>query len=376
MATAAAKPVKADPVAIDAALLAGAMKNAAALVRASETIPMLANVRLWADGDVLEITTTNLDIEFRQTLPLRSGARIDTMVSAHRLAAIAAAVEPGAQLALSFDGGRVSVSSGRSRWALPALGSQDFPVLPVGELGEGVTIPGAALANAMARAAWATCSETTRIYLAGLYFNNEAGKFRVTGCDGNIIVVVDMSVPWPTDAAEVIVPNEYVKTLLRLAGDAAEVRLAWDEKKIRAELGGVTLTGKLIDEKYPDYRRVIGAPETGGAEVIADPAALRRALRRVELIATERTRAVKVVLSEDKIALSVVSPQHGTASEEVACNCSTPHETGFNVRYLSQMLEAIGGDTVIIRQQDERGPALFRRVVSDGAAGIVMPMRI
>jgi DNA polymerase-3 subunit beta len=117
-------------------------------------------------------------------------------------------------------------------------------------------------------------------------------------------------------------------------------------------------------------------PPVQDAPARFDPALARAALRRVLLVTTEKTRAVKMTFGEGKIVLSVTSPEGGSAEEEVAAECSTSHVAGFNGAYLETMLEQIGGDTIELHHADAGSPAMFRRVVDDGARGVIMPMRV
>lgn len=369
------KDVEAGTVTVEAKALAGAMKHAAAVIESRNTIPILSNVRLTAAAGAMEIVTSDLDVEFRQKLPVGGTAELATTVDARRLAALASAADSGEHITLSMDDTRrLVVKSGRSRWTLPTLPADDFPVLHF-EGGEAaLTVPGKDLAAAIGRVIWALNTEMHRQYLHGPLLHAEGGKAALVGCQGNYMVRVVMETEHPAGAPEVILGPKFCRALQALAADnKAAVTLTWDAAKARLEIGNVTLTGKMIDGIYPDYRRVI-PPE--GSRVVVDPATLRGAIRRVGLVASEKTRAVKIVRDDSKLTLSVTSPEGGTAREEVPADAEVGHEAGFNARFLEQMLDAIGGDSVEIHQTDAGSPALIRRVVPDGAIGVVMPMRI
>lgn len=361
-------------IAINADVLAKAMKAAGEIVASSSVIPILANVRLMADGDELEIVTSDLDIEYRQRLPLAAGGALSTTVAARRLSALASAAEGGAQIRMELADGRLTVKSGRSRWTLPALPSGDFPVMPEDTLCAPVALPAKAFGEALQRVLWSACTEPAKPYINSVLIHGQDGRWKLAATNGHTLMTTPVEAVWPADAEGMNVPTKLARTLRQLAGDAGTIDLSWDQRKLRAVKGDVTLTGKLIDQQFPDYTRVI--PPDSHMSVV-DPATLRAAIRRVALIAPEKTRSIRLDRSVHKFTIACVSPDHGSASEELPADYTGPDEaTGFNAQYLAEMIDAIGGDSIAIHQQDGRAPARFTRVVSDGAVGVVMPMRI
>lgn len=117
-------------VTIEAGVLSRAMKSAAGIVEARDTIPILSNVRLRAVGGQLEIITSNSEIEYRQLVPLVTGGDLFTTVDARKLAALASAAESGAQIILAPKDHDVIAKAGRSRWTLPTLSVGTFPEMP------------------------------------------------------------------------------------------------------------------------------------------------------------------------------------------------------------------------------------------------------
>ncbi|MGX7896871.1 DNA polymerase III subunit beta [Tsuneonella sp. HG222] len=362
-------------VTVAAKALADAMKHAAAVVEGRNTIPILANVRLVADGATLSLTTSNLDVEFTRDLALTAPAVLETTVDARKLALLAGAAEKGAQISLrDEEGKRLIVTTGRSRWVLPSLPITDFPMISPGDLPAQVSVGGSVLAAGLRRVLPFVGVEEHRPYLHGPLLNPEGGQVRLASTNGNCLMAAPVAVAWPDGAPEVILGPKWCRIAEALAGEAdGEVTLEWGERIARLTSGGVVLTGKVLSGQFPDYRRVI-PPE--GDRVVCEPALLSAAAKRVSLVANEKTRAVKVDRAQGKLTLSVTSPEGGTASEELPADCGAGHAAGFNAAFLDTMLAAIGGDTIEIHHADPGAPALFRRAVSDGAVGVVMPMRV
>jgi len=179
---------------------------------------------------------------------------------------------------------------------------------------------------------------------------------------------------------DVIVPRKAVGELRKLLEEALDsnVQIDLSASKIRFALGGeggVVLTSKLIDGTFPDYSRVI---PTGNDKLLRlDPKAFFQGVDRVATIATEKTRAVKMGLDEDKVTLSVTSPDNGTAAEEIAAEYkSEGFEIGFNANYLKDILGQIDSDTVELHLADAGAPTLIRRDENSPALYVLMPMRV
>lgn len=360
-------------ITIEAGVLARAMKYAAGIVESSQTIPILANARLSASGDTLQVTTSDLDTELRQDLPLAVPGEMATTVDARRLSMLASAVEAGSQIEIKLDG-RMTVRSGRSRWVLPVLPVDDFPNIPFDVAPVETEIAGADLARAIDRVIWAVDPKHPHFFLQGPMLHGEDGKVALVGTDKHVLARAITSAAFPEGGSEVILSAKFAGILGSLCADAKSVTLTWDAGKVRAVVGDVQIIGKLISGTYPDYRRVM--PVRAGEPMTIDPAILRSALRRVQLVSTEKTRAVKWEPGNDKLALSVSGADAGEAREELPASCTEGSATGFNTTYLDRMAEAVGGDTIAVHHAEATAPALFERTVPDGMLCVVMPMRV
>lgn len=359
-------------IGVQAGVLAKAMKHASATVERRNTIPILANVRVLADGDAVEVTSTDLDVEFRQRLPLTQAGQLAVTVDAQRLYAVAHSVDANVPITLGLDGTRLEVKAGRSRWLLPVLPVDDFPAMRFMP-GEWTEWPAGTLQQAIARTAPSVCTEMSKPSLQGTFLNAEAEKVRLVSTDGHRAFVLDTQVPWPDGAPEVIVPAKPLRIIAALV-DGGAARLTWSERLLRCEAGEATVTAKVLDQTFPDYRRFL--PPLGETAVRVGPDSLKAALRRTGLVASERTKAVKVEREEGLVRVSVTSPEGGVASEELPADGPAAAACGFNATLLEQLLDALGGETVEIHQQDPGSAALLVRVPRDNALAVLMPMRV
>ena len=353
---------------IERATLLKCLSHVQSVVERRNTIPILSNVLIEAaTGGTVRIMATDLDLQVVETMSAVSveGPGAIT-VSAHLLFDIARKLPDGSQVSLETGENRMTVKAGRSRFSLPTLPRDDFPVIVEGDLPTSFELPAATLAQLIDRTRFAISTEETRYYLNGIFLHVTDEELKAAATDGHRLARFTIGRP---DGAEgmpdVIVPRKCVAELRKLLEEALDTNVLVDlsASKVRFTLGGengVVLTSKLIDGTFPDYSRVI---PTGNDKLLRlDPKSFWQGVDRVATIATEKTRAVKMALENDKVTLSVTSPDNGTAAEEVPADYSSqPFEIGFNANYLKDILGQIEGDTVELHLADAGAPTLIRQ---------------
>ena len=273
------------------------------------------------------------------------------------------------------------VKAGRSRFTLPTLPRDDFPMIVEGELPTSFEIAAAKLGELIDRTRFAISTEETRYYLNGIFLHISDEELKAAATDGHRLARFTLPRPEGTEGMpDVIIPRKCVGELRKLLEESLDTNVQVDlsASKVRFTLGGengVVLTSKLIDGTFPDYTRVI---PTGNDKLLRlDPKSFYEGVDRVATIATEKTRAVKMALEKDRITLSVSSPDNGTAAEEVPAEYGADEfEIGFNANYLKDILGQIDGDSVELHLADPGAPTLIRQDEKSHALYVLMPMRV
>ena len=368
---------------IERATLLRCLSHVQSVVERRNTIPILSNVLIDAEaGGSLRLMATDLDLQVVETMGAVSVEAAGAItVSAHLLFDIARKLPDGSQVSIETADNRMVVKAGRSRFTLPTLPRDDFPVIVEGELPTSFEIPAKVLAELIDRTRFAISTEETRYYLNGIFLHVTEDELKAAATDGHRLARFTLAKPDGADGMpDVIVPRKCVAELRKLLEEALDTNVQVDlsASKVRFTLGGengVVLTSKLIDGTFPDYTRVI---PTGNDKLLRlDPKSFYEGVDRVATIATEKTRAVKMAVETDKVTLSVTSPDNGTAAEEIAADYSSPgFEIGFNAGYLKDILGQIEGDTVEIHLADAGAPTLIRQNDKSPALYVLMPMRV
>ena len=368
---------------IERAALLKAVAQAQSVVERRNTIPILANVLIEAQDSDVRFRATDLDIEVVD----RADAQVEragaTTVSAVLLHEIVRKLPDGSLVTLTDDGakGRLTVEAGRSNFSLATLPKEDFPVMATSEYSSNFSAPAVVLRRLFDKSKFAISTEETRYYLNGVYMHisdSDGGKvLRCVATDGHRLARIDAELP--SGAAEmpgVIVPRKTVGELRKLLDDdEAKIAVSVSETKIRFATPDITLTSKVIDGTFPDYTRVIPQGNTRKLEV--DAAEFAKAVDRVATVSSERSRAVKLKLEEDKLTLSVNSPDSGNAQEElVVAYGDEPLEIGFNAKYLLEIASQVDRENAVFLFNSSGDPTLMREGNDTSAVYVVMPMRV
>lgn len=370
-------------ISIERAELLKAVSQAQSVVERRNTIPILANVLIEAEGDHVSFRATDLDIEVvdkATAMVERAGA---TTVSAVTLHEIIRKLPDGALVTLADDGnsGRLEVSAGRSNFQLATLPKEDFPVMASSEYTSNFSASAMVLRRLFDKSKFAISTEETRYYLNGVYMHVADGEdgraLRCVATDGHRLARIDADLPeGAADMPGVIVPRKTVGELRKLLDDdEAQIAVSVSETKIRFATPGVTLTSKVIDGTFPDYMRVIPSGNTRKLEV--DASDFAKAVDRVATVSSERSRAVKLSLEEDRLVLSVNAPDSGAAEEELAVAYGDePIEIGFNAKYLLEIASQVDRENAVFLFNSAGDPTLMREGNDTSAVYVVMPMRV
>jgi len=370
-------------VTIERGALLKAMSRAQGVVERKNTIPILANVLMEAEGGELRLRATDLDIEVIERLPAMVETAGATTASAQLLHEIVRKLPDGADLTIALEpaSGQLAVTAGRSRFKLATLPREDFPMMASAEYQVSYSAPAPLLRRLFDKSKFAVSTEETRYYLNGVYLHvaeeDGAKQLRAVATDGHPLARIDAELPEGAEGAPgVIVPRKTVGELRKLLeDDEASVEVSVSETKIRFAVGDLVLTSKVIDGSFPDYTRVI--PKGNSRRLEVDAAEFAHAVDRVTTVSQERSRAVKLVMEQDKLSLSVNAPDSGSAAEElVVAYPDEAMEIGFNARYLLEIAGQIDRENAVFLFANPSDPTLVREGDDPSAVYVVMPMRV
>lgn len=346
-------------------------------VERRHTLPILANVLIRVSEEELRLTGTDLEVELVSAVSLDGATPGEVTVPAKKLLDIVRSLPEGNDVKLEASGDKVIVRSGRSKFTLSSLPSTEFPDIDEWEADVNLEIARGDLKHLMERTHFSMANQDVRYYLNGMLFEVNDNQLRTVATDGHRLAMAGMALEQSgLPQRQVIVPRKGVTELMRLLeADDQLVQISIGQNHIRLVSEGMTFTSKLLDGRFPDYRRVL--PQGGDKFVVADRQLLKNACARASILSNEKFRGVRMNLSNGEIALTANNPEQEQAEEAIEVDYQGESlEVGFNVNYVLDVLNSIQGEQVKFTLIDANSSALVEDNADDSALYVVMPMRL
>lgn len=341
------------------------------------TLPILGNLLIQVTEDSLLLTGTDLEMETVAKVvlsqPHEPGA---TTVPARKFFDICRGLPDGAEITVILESDRILIRSGRSRFSLSTLPAADFPNLDDWQSEVEFTLPQATLKRLIESTQFSMAHQDVRYYLNGMLFETEGEELRTVATDGHRLAVCSMPVGQPLPTHSVIVPRKGVMELVRmLDGGDAQLKLQIGSNNIRANIGDYIFTSKLVDGRFPDYRRVL--PKNPDKTLEAGCDMLKQAFARAAILSNEKFRGVRLYLSANQLKITANNPEQEEAEEILdVIYEGTEMEIGFNVSYVLDVLNALKSENVRLLLIDGVSSVQIEDCASQAAAYVVMPMRL
>jgi DNA polymerase-3 subunit beta len=346
------------------------------VVERRQTMPVLANVLLAVRAGKLSITATDLEVELVAATDVTVQEAGDITVPGRKFLDILRALPEKAAVALSVEGEKVVIKAGRSRFSLVTLPAVEFPVIDDINAQQTVQVARKELQRLLEKTHFSMAQQDVRYYLNGMLLEIDAESLRAVATDGHRLALCETSLAAKAKASQqVIVPRKGVLELQRVLTDQGTAELAIGTNHVRAQIGDVRFTSKLIDGRFPEYSRVIPAAAVNA--IRADRDALRQALQRTAILSNEKYRGIRITVKHNMLTVQAHNPEQEEAEEEVAVAYEgSDLEVGFNVNYLLDALAAIDGQEVELGLTDSNSSCLIRSPGNATARYVVMPMRL
>ncbi len=355
------------------------------IVERKNTIPILANVLLEAQGDEVKLLATDLEVALRSRCSASVAKSGSLTLPAKKLYEIVKAL-PETDVRIEEDKNGVKVAADRFDSRMQTLPREDFPTLPESSGNFSAKLSRDVVKQMIAKTQFAITGEDTRYFLNGALFILRPDAMTLVSTDGHRLALITV----PRDKAEgqaaekekeeerVILPRKTLLELSRLLGEGdGDIQYEHGENHLFFDIGGRLLISRMIDGQFPAFERVI--PKSNDKRVEFDRDRLTSAVRRVALLSNERSRAVKFQIDKGKVEIASSSPEFGEAKEVLIVDYhSTPVTICFNAQYVIDFLGVVETDSVALEFKDEMSQAVMSPIGAEGYSYtyVIMPMRV
>jgi DNA polymerase III subunit beta len=345
------------------------------IVEPRQTMPILANVLLEAEGESLRVTATDLEIASRVSIPARVAVAGAITLAARKLTEIVKEL-PVATLSMKVqENAWVALRCGGATYKLVGLSPDDFPRIVPGEAAAWVAMEAAILRAMLAQTSFAISHDESRYALNGVLFSLQGKEARLVATDGHRLAMATRILPETTAVGSAIVPRKAIQEVARVLGAGEEVEFTLADNQFVLRMPNFVLTARVIEGQFPNYEQVL--PKGHPRRLTIHRPSLIATLRRVSVMAEERTRPVKLILLPGSLKITAYNPELGEAEESIDVTYSGEEITiGFNSRYLLEALAPLDADQIVFELKDGLSPGVVRSFEEEGYLCVIMPMRI
>ena len=347
------------------------------VVERRQTLPVLANFLISAQGGRLSVTGTDMEVELIAVVEADIPQEGEVTVPARKLVDIVRKLPEGVNITASLEGDKLLISSGRGRYTLSTLPATEFPATDQVETLESTKIQEVELKKLLDKTSFSMANQDVRYYLNGLLFEFQNGSLTTVATDGHRLAVCDLESDLGiAQDRQMIVPRKGVLELSRMLSESDDVvELALGKNHIRLVKENMIFTSKLIDGRFPDYLAVI--PKGTDKHIKLDRQSFMLALQRASILSNEKYKGVRLEASTDSVKIVAHNPQHEEAIEELEAELNFEHiAIGFNVTYLLDALSAIEGNSVVLALKDANSSCLISSEAGGRDKHVVMPLKL
>ena len=354
-----------------------ATQSVVGVVEKKQTMPILGHILFEMKKNKVFLTATDLEVQIKSYAKLETEAtsEFSFTVSGRKLYDIIRSLNDET-VDLQIKNEKLNITTKKSKYKLATMSPQEFPVFDDKKAQDSLNIGQTELLEIIAKTQFAMAQQDVRFYLNGLLLEIGPNKITAVATDGHRLAkaIAEIEKGSITDTS-FILPRKAVQELSRTMSGEKMCKVSFSTNQAGFSYGDIEFTTKLIDGKFPDYKRVI--PDTTEIKIVLDSGTLKPALQRVSILANEKFKGVRVELSGSEMIISSENPEQEAAKEVIDMNEDQKELVlGFNVSYLIDAISSCDGSLVCLGLNDENSSALITDPSNPSTEYVVMPMRL
>jgi len=348
------------------------------VVSSRTTLPILSNVLLQAGEGRLDLTATDLDVTISCAVEAEVQKEGSVTLPVKKLVSIVRELGVASVDLEVADTNGCKIKAGGSYYRMNGLAPEEFPPLPKFTECRSLVLSQETLKAMLRRTAFAVSTDETRYVLNGIFFSFKDHKFTMVATDGRRLALTDEDVDFGDQSVEFIIPTKAINELTRLLQGSGEVEIKVTDNQASFEMKGerdlnTLVVTKLVEGNYPNYRQVI--PGEAGERIALVREEVLQALRRAEIMTSEKSNSVKLSFTKNNLAITANTPDVGESRESLAVNYKGRDiAIAFNPGYMMDPLKALENDEVFLELTDELSPGVIR--TNGPFLYVIMPMRM
>lgn len=358
--------------------LANALSITNKAVGLNNTLPVLNNVLVKAEGKNLYFTTTDLEIAINYWIEADIQNEGEITIPSKLLTNYINYLKDDRVDIAVEEGGSILVKTSDSKTKIKGISASEFPAIPAVEKEGAFIIKTKDLNIAINQVAFAAALNTTRPILTGVYFNITKDELKMAATDSYRLAEKVVKIKDVIGDITCIVP---VKTILELGTILAslksdsEVNVVVSKNQIFFSIDNIKITSRLIEGQFPNYQQVI--PKDSKTKVPLGVSELTLVLKRINLFAKENNNKILLKVDQKGVVITTDTTQYGVGEVEIKTNIEGDSgEIALNSQFLLDVLSNVGANEIIIELGEKTNPAILRISGKDDYTHIIMPLKI
>lgn len=350
-----------------------ALSSVSRVANSRGTLPILANVLIKTSSNRLSLSATNLDIAITHYIGAKVSDEGSITVPARLMQDFVSSLPDGV-INLELDDTKLHVTTDQYNSIVNGIVADDFPVMPGISDGKKWSLDASALKKGLQQVVFAASNDETRPVLTGVLFQSTNGKLNLAATDSYRLA--EKQVGQVKEDVNFLVPASAIQDLLRAIDETNEkVIITHDEQQVLFQAGDVELVTRLVDGKYPDYKKLI--PEKFATKATLKRADLVNVTKVSSLFARESAGSVTIEVDEKtgKLSIRSVASQLGENTATAEAKITGSGSITLNSRYLLDGLNALSGDEVTFGFNGKLEPTLLKDAANDDYKHIIMPLK-
>lgn len=349
------------------------------IVEKRNTMPILVNVLLDAHESFLKVYATDLEVSLTDTSPAVVKESGKVAVSAKSLFDITKELFDGPLQLIKKENNWLEIKQGKFLSKIVGVAAEEYPVFPTYNSDHFSKVNSSEFKQMIDKTIYSVSNDETRYHLNGVYFESiDKNNLVMVATDGHRLSLIKKTFNELnfTEKIGVIIPKKglfEIKKLIESSTD--DVYIAVEGSQFILRSGTYVLMIRLIEGKYPNYQQFI--PQKLPQKIIISREILLSSLKRVSLLANQKSKAILFSFSSNKLEIASNNPELGDAKEEIDLDYNGPEiKIGFNARYIEDVLKNIEQDKIEIELNDQTSPGVIKGNSKNDYINVVMPMRI
>ena len=359
------------------------LQNIIGIVDKKQTMNILTNIRAEFNELGIRLTATDLELEMHSQAFIPDFNKPNNMnevvFSGFKLLDILKSLPDESVVKIQIKQNHMLIQANNSRFKIQTFTEAAFPVIEQqSEVGQTIVTEQKILKKIIKRTQYAMAIKDIRYYLTGALLKIEDSKIIMVSTDGHRLALAQENISDNSNIqTEVIIPRKAVMELDKILKDSdSPIKITIKSKQILFELDSILFLSKLVDNKFPQYERVI--PNQINNEIHLNRLLVLEALNRVAVLSSDKVQGVRVLVAPEKISILCAYTDNEEADEEIPVKYNgEPIELGFNIHYLMDVMNHLTEQTILMKFGDNAKSVIFTLPENEEAFKyVVMPMRI